>query len=49
MRASVATVSTKVEEQKTGGNKTFLIAKEALDGVEELKGEFEYMKTRFSP
>ena len=26
-----------------------MMAKECKDNLEELKGEFEYMKTRFSP
>ena len=29
--------------------KTNVIAEMGRDGVEELKSEFEYMKTRFSP
>ena len=33
----------------SGGNKAFLMAKENKDTLEELKGEFDYMKTRFSP
>ena len=39
-------------EQKTaasGGNKAFMLAKENEEALLELKGEFEYMKTRFSP
>lgn len=42
-------VQAEAAEQKTGSNKAFLLAKEAAEGVDELKGEFEYMKTRFSP
>ena len=37
------------EEVKAGGTKSYAVAIEARDGLEELKGEFEYMKTRFSP
>ena len=49
MRESVATVAKESASTKTGTSKTHIIAIEARDGLEELKGEFEYMKTRFSP
>ena len=49
MKESIDSMKTASAEQKSGGSKTFLLAKEAIEGVEELKGEFEYMKTRFSP
>lgn len=42
-------VTKQSEEVKEGGSKAFNVAAEARDGLEELKGEFEYMKTRFSP
>ena len=38
-----------IERQSSGGNKTFNIANKCRDDIEELKGEFDYMKTRFSP
>ena len=49
MRESITTVTKTSEEVKEGGSKSYAIAIEARDGLEELKGEFEYMKTRFSP
>ena len=49
MRQSIQTVEKSSNEAKSGSSKTFSIACEARDGLEELKGEFEYMKTRFSP
>ena len=49
MRENMVEVTKKTEEVKAGGSKANLIALEARDGLEELKGEFEYMKTRFSP
>lgn len=42
-------LSKQTEEVKEGGSKGLNVASEARDGLEELKGEFEYMKTRFSP
>ena len=49
MRESITGVTKTAEEVKEGGSKSYAIAVEARDGLEELKGEFEYMKTRFSP
>ena len=34
---------------KEGGSKYQALVKETQEGLDELKGEFEYMKTRFSP
>ena len=49
MRKNVATVQTTSETEGKKGQKTLAIAQDAQAGVEELKSEFEYMKTRFSP
>ena len=49
MRETIQGVSKDTAEVKEGGSKSYAIATEARDGLEELKGEFEYMKTRFSP
>ena len=49
MRESITTVTKDSAAAKSGNSKTHVIALEARDGLEELKGEFEYMKTRFSP
>ena len=48
IKESVANVTKQSEEVAEGGSKAFAVASEARDGLEELKGEFEYMKTRFS-
>ena len=49
MRKSVSDVKDEQKNASNGGNKGFLLAKENEEGLTELKGEFEYMKTRFSP
>ena len=49
MRENMTVLSKQTEEVKEGGSKGLNVASEARDGLEELKGEFEYMKTRFSP
>ena len=49
MKETIKAVEKENTDNKSGGNKTFQIARDAAEGVEELKGEFEYMKTRFSP
>ena len=49
MKETLTVVKNESAETKTGGSKAFALAKEACEGIEELKGEFEYMKTRFSP
>ena len=38
-----------LKSSSNGGNKAFALAKENISAIEELKGEFEYMQTRFSP
>ena len=49
MRKSVSDVKDEQKNASNGGNKAFLLSKENEEGLTELKGEFEYMKTRFSP
>ena len=49
MRENMSSMTKQNEEVKAGGTKSYAVAIEARDGLEELKGEFEYMKTRFSP
>ena len=49
MRKSVSVVKDEQKNTSTSGNKALLLSKENEEGLTELKGEFEYMKTRFSP
>ena len=49
MREKIEETILKVEKEATGGTKTFNVANKCRDDIDELKGEFEYMKTRFSP
>ena len=49
LKEDLSTVNKTTETQGKSGSKTLNIAMDAQAGVEELKGEFEYMKTRFSP
>ena len=49
MRKSVSDVKDEQKNASNGGNKAIMLARENEEGLEELKGEFEYMKTRFSP
>ena len=49
MRQSISSVTKESKAASGGGNKAFILAKQVEESVEELKGEFEYMKTRFSP
>ena len=37
------------EKQASGGSKTFNIASQCREEIIELKGEFDYLKARFSP
>ena len=49
MKQSMTAVKDEQKKSESGGNKAFLLSKENEEGLLELKGEFEYMKTRFSP
>lgn len=49
MREKIDNAVEEVEKTAVGGSKNYQIAIAARDAIEELKGEFEYMKTRFSP
>ena len=49
MKTDIGEHKTIIETQGTGQTKQQKLINEALSGVDELKGEFEYMKTRFSP
>ena len=49
MKASIKKAEDEVAKTSSGSSKVFQIATDARDQIEELKGEFEYMKTRFSP
>ena len=49
MREKMASVTKETQQVKEGGSKYQAIVKECQEGLDELKGEFEYMKTRFSP
>ena len=49
LKDAVKKITEKADNQGSAGDKTKAIAVDAQTGVEELKGEFEYMKTRFSP
>ena len=49
MRDGLGKISKNVEQQSKGGSKTFALTQEALASVEDLRGEFEFLKTRFSP
>jgi len=49
MRKKISETEAEAVKAAAGGSKTYQIAVEARDSIEELKGEFEYMKTRFSP
>ena len=49
MRSEINTHEGQISDQGNSQGKHFKMINEALAGVDELKGEFEYMKTRFSP
>lgn len=49
MKETVSDHTNKHEEVNNFQGKHLKMINEALAGVDELKGEFEYMKTRFSP
>ena len=49
IRKCVSSVRESLKSSSNGGNKAFALAKENISAIEELKGEFEYMQTRFSP
>ena len=49
LRGNVAKLQAESSEMFDKNIKTNVIAEMGRDGVEELKQEFEYMKTRFSP
>ena len=49
MKENIASATQEAAKATSGGSKTYQIACGARDSIEELKGEFEYMKTRFSP
>ena len=49
IRKCVSSVRESLKSSSNGGNKAFALAKENVTQLEELKGEFEYMQTRFSP
>ena len=49
IRNSMKDVRESLRSTSNGGNKAFALAKETLKALEELKSEFEYMQTRFSP
>ena len=49
MKEKIDNAVEEVEKTAVGGSKNYQIAIAARDAIEELKGEFEYMKTRFSP
>ena len=49
LRENVSKVTETSTNAEKGGSKTRALAQDALSGIEELKGEFEYLKTRFSP
>ena len=49
IRQGLTDVKQESKSSANGGSKAFAMAKENQDQIEELKGEFEYMKTRFSP
>ena len=49
MKESMANVSKETKEVKEGGSKYQAAVKDVQEGIDELKAEFEYMKTRFSP
>ena len=49
LKTTVEDHGNKHEESTQASGKQMKMINEALAGVDELKGEFEYMKTRFSP
>ena len=49
MRAKIDNAVEEVEKQASGGEKNYQLVVQARESIDELKGEFEYMKTRFSP
>ena len=49
LKVNMSTSQDKIEEHDNIQGKHLKMINEALAGVDELKGEFEYMKTRFSP
>ena len=49
LRVDMTSTSKVIDEHDNIQGKHMKMINEALAGVDELKGEFEYMKTRFSP
>ena len=49
LKKKVEDAVSQVEATANGGEKNYQLACAARDQIDELKGEFEYMKTRFSP
>ena len=49
LRGDMNTSIGRIDEADNIQGKHMKMINEALAGVDELKGEFEYMKTRFSP
>lgn len=49
MKEKIEQTMEEMERNVEGGEKNYEIACKARDEITELKGEFEYMKTRFSP
>ena len=49
MKQKIDDAVEEVQRTAEGGDKNFSIAMQNKEQIEEIKGEFEYMKTRFSP
>ena len=49
MKDKVDEAILEIEKAATGGGKTFNIAAKCREDIDAIQGEFEYMKTRFSP